>query len=357
MSILKKMTPLTKTAILTRKIIRYGFYALVLLIIGRITLNLGLKLYQYFFPPPPPPPTVSFGKLSKIPFPEKEFPGDLTFRLETPEGDLPNFPDQAKVYFMPRVSPSLLSLDVAKKKASSLGFSTDAKKVTESVYIFSHPRAPTTLRMNIISGSFSISYDLRESPEILEVRPPSPEVAASSVRNYLSSAGLLKEDLSGPVTHEFLRIEENNFVKALSLSEANFVKINLFRREFDNLPSLTDNPNEANVWFLLSGERLRERQFIAAEYHYLPVNEERFETYPIKTAQVAWEELKSGNAYIANVGQAADVKNVTIRRVYLAYYDPSSATEFYQPVVVFEEGVEGGFSAYVPAVISEYYGE
>jgi len=346
---------LTQTSIIARKIIRYTIYAVILIIIGRVTIKTGVRVYRYFFPPPPPPATVAFGKLPSLPFPEEEFKKNLTFSLETPEGDLPKLLDQAKVYFMPKTSPSLLSLDVAKSKAKLLRFSPEAKKISETNYLFSHPRAPSSLKMNIVSGSFSISFDLRSEPSVLQSRPPAPEAAASIARSYLSSAGLLPEDLSGPTTHEFLRIEENEFIPALSLSEANFIKVNFYRREFDDLSSLTADPEEANVWLLISGAAAREKQIIAAEYNYLPVDAERFATYPIKKASTAWEELQAGSAYIASPKDVEEGEFVTIRRVYLAYYDPPTAAEFYQPIIVFEGNDD--FVAYVPAVTSEYYGE
>jgi hypothetical protein len=40
--------------------------------------------------------------------------------------------------------------------------------------------------------------------------------------------------------------------------------------------------------------------------------------------------------------------------MYLAYFDPDSTTEFYQPVYVFEG--DNGLVEYLPAVTTGYYG-
>jgi hypothetical protein len=349
------MASLTQIAITTRKIIRYSIYAIIFLIIVRITLRIGIAAYRFFFPAPPPPPTVSFGKISKIPFPEKEAPENLTYTLETPEGVLPKLPDQGKVFFIPRASSAFLQLDVAKEKAASLGFSPNETMLTETTYLFTHPMSPALLKINTVTGKFSISYDLTADVSLIGTRPPAPEVATSIARSYLSSAGLLADDLYGPATHEFLRVEGNKFTPALSLSEADFIKVNLYRQEIDEFPSLPANPKEANVWFIISGSNRRERQIIAAEYHYIPINQEQFATYPLKKAEEAWEEIKGGKAYIANPGLIEDNDSVKIRRIYLAYFDPASGGEFYQPIIVFDG--DEGFTAYVPAIASEYYGE
>lgn len=345
------MTSLTKTAILARKIIRYGLFFIIFLIIARILFGAGTKVYRYFFPAPPPAPTVTFGKLPKLEFPQTKTIDNVNLSVQTPEGGLPTLPTQAKVFFMPKVSASLLSLDSAISTAQELGYIPQPQKISETTYRFSHKDVPATLEMNIANGNFSISFDLSKAPSVIQLIPPAPEVGASKARSYLSGADLLPDDLSGPTSHQFLKIQEGKLVTALGQSDAQLVKINFFRKSYDNLPAVTPNPDEANVWFYLGGGQTTAEQIIAAEYHYFPVDESQSATYPIKTAQQAFDELKGGSGYVA---KSPDSGNITLRRVYLAYYDSGKASEFYQPVVVFEGE---GFMAYVPAVTADYYGD
>ena len=349
------MASLTQTSIIARKIIRFSIYAVIFIIVARFTIGLGIRIYRNFFPEPPPPPTVTFGKMPTLPFPENpEGTGNLTYSLETPEGELPDFGQQAKVYVMPKIPPTIQSLEFAKQKSTSLGFSGEGRELVETVFLFPNNSAPSTLTMNIVSGIFSISYDLRANPSAIESIPPAPELATTQVRSYLARAELLKDDLTGPATHDFIKIEEGRFVPALSLSESHLIKVNLFRKNINELPSATSTPKEANVWFMLSGSDDRPNQIIAAEYHYYPLNEEEHATYPIKTAQKAWEELNSQEAKIVSIDDPS-VENIKIRNVYLAYYDAGQYTTYYQPIVVFEG--DNDFVAYVPAVTEEYYGQ
>lgn len=348
------MTSLTQVSIIARKAIRLGAYGIIFLILGKIGLDTGIKVYRHFYPKPPPAPTVTYGKLPKLPFPTKETPPNISYFLETPEGGLPKIASQAKVYFMPKISANLLSLDTTKLKANSLGFSTDSKQISQTIYQFPGKNVPSTLEFNIITGSFSIGYNLASDSSPIERKPPASEIASSQVRSFLSSADLLPKDLTGPTVHEFLKLDQGKLVSALSLSEANLIKINLFRKDFDKLPSLTSDPNVANVWFLVSGANDRQKQIVAGQYHYFPVDEDQSATYPIKTSDSAWEELRSGKVFIANMG-VNNENGVTIRRVYLAYYDPGVPTDFYQPIFVFEG--DRGFIGYVPAVTADYYGE
>lgn len=348
------MTGLTQAAIIARKTIRYTIYAIIFLMVGKVALDLTIRIYKKIFPTPPPPPTVKYGRLPKLIFPDF-VRINLTYTLETPEGDFPRLPTQAKVYFMPKISPNLLSLEVAIDKARRLGFTNEPQPISESLYRFLNPSVPSQLEMNIVTGIFSLSYDLNADKTPLDKRPPISEIAASIFRSALSTAGILPPDLNGPVQSDFLKLAEGKFVPALSLSDADVVKVNFFRKNYDNLPVLTAKPNEANVWAIVGGSADKNKQILAAEYHYFPVDETQFSTYPIKMPSQAFAELSAGNAYIANQGLAKDGESLKIRRIYLAYFDPETPAEFLQPIFVFEG--DKNFIAYVPAVAADYYGD
>lgn len=319
-------------------------------------MDLSISIYKKIFPAPPPPPTVTYGKLPKINFPDKQNLPKLTFSLETAEGGFPKFADQAKVYFMPKPAANLLALDTAKEEAKSLGFDfNNPQSISETTYKFTSPTFPSYLEVNVVTNNFSISYDLNADRTPLDMRPPSPEIAASQARSLLSSAGLLPDDLIGPVKNEFLKLSNGRLKSVLALSEADLVKVNFFRRDYDNLPSVTQNPDEANVWFIVSGASDKNQQVVAGQFHYYPVDETQSSTYPIKTAQDAFTQLQNGQAFIANPGINKDGASVKIRKIYLAYFDPAITNGFYEPIFVLEG--DNGFVAYVPAVTDDYYGE
>lgn len=348
------MTGLTKVAIGARKTIRYGLYFIIFISLGKILLDLSISVYKRIFPSPPPPPTVKFGTLSVIPFPKNGITAKLSYILETPEGGLPTtIPTQAKVFFMPKTNANLLALDVAKEKARAMGFTNDPEQLSDTLYKFTHQNFPTSLTMNIITGTFSISYDLASDRTPLDLKPHVAEVAASEFRSTLSAGSILPKDLDGPTTHSFFKLSDGKLVPALSLSESDVVKVNLFRKKYDELPSMTGDPNEGNVWAIMSGSQTREQKIIASEYHYYSVDESQFSTYPIKTPTQAYEELANGSAFIADLGLNKDGDSVKIRRIYLAYFDPEEPTDFYQPIYVFEG--DNGFVAYTPAVTVDYY--
>jgi len=349
------MATLTEASIMSRKGVRYTIYSIIVFIILRSLVISGIGLYKRIFPPPPVPATVAFGKLPKLPLPNI-VKKQISFTLETPTGAIPEFENLQNVYFMPKISSNLLSLDYAKENAKRLGFSEEPQQTTESLYKFAHRTVPSSMETNIITGAFSISYDLSIDPTPISVHPSLPEVAAQSIKSFLSGASLYPEDfVDGRIEHKFLKTEAGGFVPAISQSDANLIRIDLFRKPVNELPAVTNKTDESNVWFMVSGIKERGREVIAGEYHYFPVDESQVATYPIKSSSAAWEELTQGNYYAASYGSTIEGDGIKIRKVYLAYYDAGVYTEFYQPVYVFEGDKD--FVAYVPAVTSDYYGE
>lgn len=322
--------------------------------VGKVVLDASIGVYKKLFPAPPPPPTVKYGKLPRLPFPEQTKP-TITYLLETPEGGFPKIFEQSKVYFMPKINPNLLSLDVAKTKARNLGFASEPEIISDTLYRFRHPRFPSTFEINIVTGVFSISYDLNADRTPLDKKPPIAQTASVAIRDYLDAANVWPDDMTGPEKNDFLRLSDGKFVNVLSLSEGDVIKVNFFRKDYDKLPSLTLSPQQSNLWFIATGSQNKNQQIIAGEYHYFPIDESQYSTYPIKTPATAFEELKAGGGYIANQGLVKDGETLKIRRVYLAYLDLSESVEFYQPIYVFEG--DKSFMSYVPAIAPEYYGE
>lgn len=357
------MATLTLVAIQARKVIRYGLILFVAIIVGRIMLISAIQTYKRLNPPPPAPPTVKFNRLAQLPFPDLNISlPELSYILETPTGTLPSFPDQMRVYYMPQKTANLYSEDRMKQRANALGFKTQPQAESETIFKFSHPTLPATLKMDSVYETFSLSFNLDEDSSPLSTLAPDEQTATQQARQKLAQASSMPEDLNGKATSEYLRVEGQNLVSALARSDAQLTKINLRRTPITigqgesaiQYGSVSANPKESNVWFIVSGSKDDGKILIAGEYRYFPIDYERVETYPIKTAAQAFEDLKAGKGYIANLGLNTNGK-ITIRDVSLAYYDPNVPYLYYQPVVVFRGS--GEFEAYVPAVTNDYYGE
>jgi len=350
---------LTSVSIKARKFVRYFVYLVIFYFVARFSINLLFNVYRTVFPKAPPPPTIGFSVLPEIPFPQREGALEIQYTLETATGEFPAFPKSMEVYLMPKATVKLSSLEEAKRIARAFGFNTDPLEITPVVYRFLHDTNPSSLEINIVNNVFSIDYNLSADPAPLSGPAPDSLTAVKTVVSFLSGGQVIGEDIDPENARVvYLKSSGGALINALAQSDAEVARVNIFRKPIvkgdKNYPSVTSDPQKANIWFLVGSSDRREFRVIAGEYHYFPINYESPETYPIKTAQQAYDDLVSGKGHIANLGAAAFGK-VKIRKIYLGYYDPDNQGQFYQPVVIFEG--DGGFMAYVPAVVDEYYGE
>ncbi|MBM3205640.1 hypothetical protein FJZ41_02195 [Candidatus Shapirobacteria bacterium] len=346
------MPTLTQTAYWTRRLLKIGAIALVAIIFLRITFKIITTVWQKINPPPPPPPTVSFGKLPLINFPESKNPDlKLTFRLETIQGGLPKFTEVVRVFFIPKEGPNLLGLERADQQAQRLGFEGEPQQISEKIYRWQNQaNPPTALDIDINNGNFQMRYAYENDQEVINSKDlPTNQQAAQEAKNFLSSQGLLPADLAtGSAEFVYLKFSPpNNLLPVSSLSEADFVRANLFRADLDGLKILPPNPRNSLVSFLFAGVKTLGKRLIEVNYHYYPLERETSATYPLKNIQTAWQEVQGGKIYVANLGQN-EKGEIIIRKITLAYFDAEQPQHFLQPIFVFEG--DNNFIGFVPAV-------
>jgi len=337
---------------MTRRALKFGAILIVLLFFLKMAWQVGTDVWRKIHPPPPPPPTVAFGKLPVLKFPEKETP-QLTYRLETIQGALPTLPNVSRVYFMPKNPPNLLALDRGKEKARQLGFTSLPQNIEGTNYRWTtNSTPPTTLEMEVNSGNFHLRYQYEDDQSLLvQKNLPNDQQAAQEAKTFLQTNDLLTEELAtGSAEFNYLKFVSPNLESAISLSEADFIRVNLFRADLDSLRILPPNPREALISFLFSGNRERGKRIMEIYYYYFPIDFNTFATYPLKPINDAWQELQRGKGYLANLGQ--NENQITIRKIYLAYYDSQEPQHFLQPIYVFEG--DQNFFSYVSAIAVDW---
>lgn len=346
------MATLTEVAYYTRRSLKWGSFLILFLIVFRWAWNGFWTYWLAKHPPPPPPPTVAFGKLPQLKFPDQTR-GSLTFKLETVTGATPDLGDRAHVFFMPAKRANLLALERATNQATRLGFTLPPAKLTDTLYRWTNSTPlPTNLDLDIIYGHFTLTASWQQDPTLLDAAHlPSSTQAVIEAQDYLADTGLLPEDLkTGRTQVSFLRSSTGNFVPALSLSESEFVQVDLFRKDLDAGKVYTATPAAGLVRLIFSGNTNTGKRIVSLTYNYFPVNYDQSATYPLKSSTTAWDELKSGQGFIATPPTTGT--EAVIRRVSLGFYDSPKPQTFLQPVYVFAG--DNNFVAYVPAVDSKW---
>jgi len=337
---------------MARRVIKYGGGGVVVFTILWMVVAGGIKAYLAAHPPKVPP-TVRYGVLPKIVFPEKK-KESKTFVSEMANDELPKFADQAKVYVIYRPISRFLALEEDTKAAKEMGFTAQPIETSQNsgIYEFKNEVLNQTLVMNVPEGSFKLSYpytqdQMLQNPE----KVPSKEEAVMAAEGFLEGANKLLADLkNGEKKITYWKIEYDGLKQVTSQAEANVARVDFFRQPLgENLKIMPADVNRAAVSVVVSGATVEGKKIIEVTYKYAKIDRESFETYPIKSSQEAWKDLEAGNYWPATDTAA---KEVTIRKMTMAYFEPVTLTNYLQPIFVFEG--DGGFMAFVPAIVEKY---
>lgn len=350
----KSQWDLSRMAEVGRNAIKYGLISLLLFMVLRFLWTTGNQIYKQLNPPGPPPPTMGFGTLPRINFPT-QLPEDRPdeFIMETVGQRFPSFPSQLAVYYVPANEPDLLALDRAKTRAAELEFLFEPEKVSSRLFRWRRTSPlPANLEMDIVDGTFQMEVDWASSVSLLEKKIiPDERQATSELRSILRKIDLMPPDIATATPRvTFLRALAGQTKPALSVNEADFVRADLYRVVPGDMPSVTHQYGQGVIRALFSGSREVGERLLFLQSSYLPVNWQRPETYPLQTANQAWEQLRAGEGYITNNNNPL---KAVVRSVRLAYYEPQQDGSYYQPVYVFEG--DDDFQALVPALDPRVY--
>ncbi len=292
-------------------------------------------------------PTVAFGKLPQLDLSEGvRFASGTVYKIETVSGDLPNLPASSKVFSFEEETATFSDLEDSKAKARALGLSDQPFEYAGGKVKFRDPNDPDkTLTVETINQAFKLEGDYLENPEIVSNKIESEDTVKKSIVDFFEEVGVsVRNFQEDDIVTEFYKIEEGQLVEALSLSNANLVKVIFNNPKLADLEVFDIRLNNPNVWALSSG-----RKIVAAEYNINRFSKHKFATYPLKSSQQAFEELKNGKGVLN--GNFAD-EVFEIRKVKLGYLDTRAPQRYLQPVFIFEG--DDGLAAFVGAVDSAW---
>lgn len=364
---------------------------IVVLIILIIIFQVGVFVKNIIFPPKIEPPTLAYDVLPALAFPKDAVSSDLTYTVNTDTGELPAFPDRLNIYPIVQDEPNFLNLDKAKAKAASLGFvAQDGSPVLEiplggSKYEWDEQGGLNRkIIFDIVTFDYTMNSDYLSSLTVLAAQHlNNQETAIATAKSFLETIELYPEDIDLAKTQtpdkavayntypQIFSIQGGALAPATSLSNAQVIRVDLYQKDIEyqlntgipeaagfqlldmKLPIVYPHPPHSTMSFwIASGSNAP--QVVSSNYvHQTLVPADQLEqdgTYPIKSAEEAFEELKNGDGYIA--AYSGTDTSVLINNVYLAYYLGEDRQKYLMPVIVFEG--DGGFMGYVSAVKKEW---
>lgn len=342
---------LTKTTEIGRLIVKFGGIALVLLMIGRMVINGATALWIATHPEPPPPPTQGFGPLPPIDFGSggSEVKPQL-YQLELPRS-FPAVPDRAVVYRQSKSQLGLLSLEETQAHAQRLGFISQPIALDDSLYRWrKNGILNATVELDIITKNLEYQTDYLSRPEVqVNNDLPNSFDAVQTVKQFLSSTDLLPADMATAAGEtEFLKISGGQLRPAVSLSDAQAVRVDIFRTPLFGLAGYTGDGKTGLISAIVASLN-GQPTVISLSLNYAPIDYTIPHTYPLRSPQEAWQAFQAGQGHVA-AAQRADV--ATIRAVSLGYFE-SPAQTYLQPIYIFSG--DNGFIGYISALSSSVY--
>lgn len=342
----------------TKIILKWAAILTAVFIILFILFKLLIFVKEAIFPTPPPKPTLYFGKLSYPAFPQSVSNKIFTYSVNTITGNLPNLTTVAKINRIETPKPDLLSLKKIGTRVANAGFVNGPVKISNTLYDWTNNTSNTSgalkkkIRVNILNYNFNATADPYSDPDIVAGKNvPTKEQAISMAENFLKATDYLTEDTDIDLTKTQAKIyslQSNGFSEASSISNAQVIQVIFFQKDIDDIPIVYKKPGQSNIDVLVAGGNFQ-GQILGANYIHHTISDIN-STYPIKSSQEAFDELKKGNAYISSYYGTGN--NITITKAYLAFYFSDQDQEYTMPVIVFEGN--DGFFAYVKAVTDEW---
>lgn len=352
-----------------------------------ISMRIGGFIKAILFPAKIAPPNEAYGKLQQLAFPKSTVSGQFTYSLNTLNGELPqDFPDRITIFPMIISQPNLLNLDNTKNKVASLGFSDQSGNPLSEIslggpnYEWREPEGfQRQIIYNIINQNFTMTSNYLTSLAVFNTQSLGDQTSAiATVQNFLSSISSLPADVDLTLTQnanpdidyattpQLFSIVNGQLSQTTSLSNTQIIRVDLYQKEVDytltagqnqsdthfqdlqmKLPILYPHPPHSTMNFLIASGP-NQPDVVSAIFNHQTVNltPDTQATYPIKTVQDAFTELKNGNAYIA--AYTGTNNQIVINKVYLAYYLGETEQQYLMPIIVFEG--QNGFFAYVSAL-------
>ncbi|MDO8638988.1 MAG: hypothetical protein Q7R43_05405 [Candidatus Daviesbacteria bacterium] len=327
---------LTQTAIITRRGIIIIIILMILTISGAVGYNIWYQYQLSTIPKFEEKPEMKFGILPKINFPpSKVTSSNYSYSLDTTTGSLPQTPKFLKVYFIPKSSITLMAPEKSIRLAQNLGFPNDPEILSTNVYKFTNDIGGAMI-IDLTTGNFSFEQSNVEriATNSAQANLPNQDKIIADFKNYLKDNNLLVEDLK----NEKSLVQYNNGTAQNSIT----AKVSLFPINFDNLPIITPLFNQGLIKAEISGPEIN--QYPNLNYTFWVIDKTTSSTYPLKTADQVFAELKSGTGFVSIESKSP---KVSIASVYLAYLETEEYTPYLQPVFVFE-GPD--FVGLVPAI-------
>jgi len=343
---------LTELSYYSRKFLPLGVIGFLLFLIFFYLIRL---IFLFYSPPPKPTITINpiFQKISAPKVENASYSAGINFVLDTIEGKPITATESAEVFFLPQSVAKLSYQQKIYLIAKNLGFDTEIIKhrLEGKNAIFSDDEK--RLEIDITNYNFFYNYQFNNQTMLFsEAIIPSSNQIENQAIDFLKSINRYPQELSqGKINliYFYYDPELNAFSRVEKPQQANVVEVDFFRPDVGIFSTVSPKfPNSHN--FILLVFYSEGYKVLRAQIKFFEKSEDQVGIYPVKSGDLAWEELTKGKGVV--LSNPKNQKEVYIKSMIFSYLDPDFYQPYLQPVYFFIG--EDNFAAYVPAVSSDY---
>lgn len=278
---------------------------------------------------------------------------NFKFNLDTVEGRPFTATLSAKIFVIPPTSTSFSYRQAILSMATTLGFDVENTKykLEDKNAVFEEPKQ--TLSVDISNYNFQYQYKLEDDPSIFQnTHVPAETEIIQNAEDFLKKVDKYPADFakSKPnIIYYTYPITTGANLSNSPQQSTNMVEVDFYRPDIDSDPqpisTVTSKfPNSQNYVAMVFNES--GQKVVKAQVKYFEKSEDQVGVYPLKSGDDAYQQLKDGKGYVVN--GVPNQTDVTIKKMFLAYYDPEVYQQYLEPVYVFLG--TNNFVAYIPAV-------
>lgn len=284
------------------------------------------------------------------------------FSLDNIDGRPTTATDSAQVFLLLEPPASRFGADEkAHLMAKSLGFDIDSTRprILGSQAIYTDPAQK--LKVDLESFNFTYERLFEDDPTIFEgTTAPTAIEAESRAKLILQQLDVYPRELSNgqtniiyfyfdPVSRTVKTIQTD--AAATAQESPNMVEVDFSRPDLGGLPVVSSTYYNTQNYVLMTFYTNSDYKILKSQIQYQERSADQIGVYPVRTGDEAYADLQKGEGFI--IQNPTKEKSVTIKKMFLAYYDSDQTQQYLQPVYVFL-GEENNFVAYVPAVAKDY---
>lgn len=314
---------------------------MVVVMVGTLSAMSYFQSVKDNTPIPTPTPSATFGTLPEIVFPDSAS-RPKSFELELIEGRPPEATHSAPIYLVPDKKPTLFSKRQAVTFGKKVGFLEEPVETSATILDFSDPGTNSRLTVNIATNNF---YMRKYFPDTTVFQIPTitdQNTLVNHARGYFRELRLWNDSFTGSAV-SYYSFDGTNLFKLPDARGAILARVDFFIPSVGPYPAVSPKLTSSDIYIVFTADRSDIREVVEASFQYFPADTNISATYPTISGQEAFDALIAGKGYIAT----SNTSQAVVRKVYLAYYQPSEHQDFLQLVWVFEG--DDGFVAMVPA--------